>query len=65
VAASAATGKISLRTTDIDWINLTQDRVQWQSLVNTAVNPQIPQKENRSLAAVSLSGSQAGICGVV
>jgi hypothetical protein len=27
---------------DVDWIHLGQDRDQWQALVNTAMNLQVP-----------------------
>jgi hypothetical protein len=39
--------KIDLRETGIDganWIQLTQDWVQWQSSVNTVMNPRVPQE---------------------
>jgi hypothetical protein len=26
----------------IDWINLAEDRVRWQALVNTVMNPRVP-----------------------
>jgi hypothetical protein len=27
---------------DVDWIHLTQDRVQWRVLVNTVINLRVP-----------------------
>jgi hypothetical protein len=26
----------------VDWIHLAQDRVQWQAVVNTVMNPRVP-----------------------
>jgi hypothetical protein len=27
---------------DVDWIELVEDRIQWQALVNTVINLQVP-----------------------
>jgi len=26
----------------VDWMHMAQDRDQWQALVNTVINPQVP-----------------------
>jgi hypothetical protein len=33
----------------VDWIHLAQDRDQWQALVNTVMNLQVPQKAGNFL----------------
>jgi hypothetical protein len=40
----------------MNWINLGHDRDQWKALVNTVMNPQVPQNVDKLLSGCTTGG---------
>jgi hypothetical protein len=40
----------------MNWIDLAQDRDQWRVLVNTVMNPQVPQKFGKFFSNCTIGG---------